>query len=110
MSTTTATIAEFATIAVGIGHQVATVETKGTYPFTQPFSEVVDAVTQWAGNVEPKSEVTVSLPISFEEKVAAWVKVGLALSENWQEGWNEKYPFHMDFTEMLFEIERWVDG
>lgn len=106
-------LAEFATIAVGINDQLAagSVEIKGPYPFTQSFDKIVDAVSKWALNAKTEEgEAHVSLPIDFNEKVEEWGKVGYALSEMWQESWNDHYPFHMDFNEMLFEIERWVEG
>lgn len=112
-TTNAPTIADFATIAVGINYQLATgsAKIKGPYPFTQSFDKVVAAVSKWAlGAKTEDGEVHVSLPIDFNEKVAEWVKVGHALSEMWQESWNDHYPFHMDFEEMLFEIERWVEG
>lgn len=109
MSTTTATITEFATIAFEINRQLEEVTPPGLYPFDKPFNEIYEAIDEWASWNEPNGNADLLLPITVEEKISAWLVVGYALSENWQEEWNEKYPFHLDFTEMLAEISRWAE-
>lgn len=77
------------------------------YPFHQPLSQLVEGIKEWANEHDPSPNFDLSLPVSLEGKINEWAKAAIIITDNWQEEWNEKYPFDKNFEDIVWIMHNW---